>query len=237
MVRPWNAPSVATTWVRPVRRVSLNGGLVRLGAGVAEEHPGAGRPGRPSSSSLGEGDLRLGGEEVGHVPERRQLAVTAVDERRVGVTERVDGDAAEQVEVAGAVLVPDVAALAARPAPAGAGRRCPSGGGVPLLELLGWSPCQTSFRAVLMVVCVPGSTLVPTPVGGEDLQQHRVRLPAVDDGGAADAAAAPRRRQARIFGTIPDWPASAAAPAAPRADLRDHDVAVRPVAVQARARR
>ena len=24
MVRPWKAPSAATTWVRPVRRVSLN---------------------------------------------------------------------------------------------------------------------------------------------------------------------------------------------------------------------
>ena len=50
MVRPWNAPSVATMWVRPVRRVSLNAAsLASAPEFVKNTLPGA--PTRSSSRS------------------------------------------------------------------------------------------------------------------------------------------------------------------------------------------
>ncbi len=62
---------------------------------------------------LGEGDLRLGGEEVGDVAERLELLCHGLEDRGVCMAQRVDGDAAEQVEVLLAVGIPDVGALAA----------------------------------------------------------------------------------------------------------------------------
>ncbi len=83
----------------------LQGRLVGLGAGVAEEDPPV-CPLEESQEPLGEPHLRLGGEEVGDVPERRQLGRDGLDDRRVRVAERVDRDAAEQVDVLLAVGVP-----------------------------------------------------------------------------------------------------------------------------------
>ena len=80
----------------PVQAGELDRRLDRLGPGVREEHPvAAGQPGE----ALGELDLRLGREVVGDVGERRRLARDRIHEHRVGVTERVDGDAGEEVEV------------------------------------------------------------------------------------------------------------------------------------------
>ena len=74
MVRPWKPPSAATTWVRPVRRVSLNAASL---ASAPELEKNTSRPGRRPSEReqpLGERDLRLGGEEVGDVAEGGELA-------------------------------------------------------------------------------------------------------------------------------------------------------------------
>jgi hypothetical protein len=63
--------------------------------------------------ALGEADLRLGGEKVRDVAQSLELGGDRLDQRGVCVAQRVDGDAAEQVEVLLAGLVPHVGALAA----------------------------------------------------------------------------------------------------------------------------
>ena len=84
--------------------------LVRLGAGVAEEHAlGERRVDEP----LREPQRRLVGEPVRHVPELPRLLVERVHHRRMAVAERGDGDAAREVDVHPAVLVPDARAFAA----------------------------------------------------------------------------------------------------------------------------
>ena len=91
----------------------LERGLVGLGAGVGEEDLAGGAP--PSSDPSrrsASAHLRLGGEEVRDVAEGLQLGGDRLDQRRVGVAEGVHGDAAEQVEVLLAGVVPDVGALA-----------------------------------------------------------------------------------------------------------------------------
>ena len=110
MVRPWKAPSVATTWVRPVRRVSLSAAsLASAPELVKKTLPRAGeRRSERSRSRSASATCGLGGEEVGDVAQRLQLVGHRLDQRRVGVAERVDGDAAEQVEVLLARVVPDV---------------------------------------------------------------------------------------------------------------------------------
>ena len=71
MVRPWKAPSVATTWVRPVRRVSLNAASLASAPELAKNTlPGVAEQ---VEQPLGQRDLRLGGEEVGDVAEGAQL--------------------------------------------------------------------------------------------------------------------------------------------------------------------
>ena len=67
------------------------------------------RPSRPKQleQPLGERDGRLGDEEVGDVAEGGDLAADGLDDGRVGVAERVDRDAADEVEVLVAVGVPD----------------------------------------------------------------------------------------------------------------------------------
>jgi hypothetical protein len=88
----------------------LERGLVGLGAGVGEEHLPVGS--EQLQQLFGEADLRFGGEEVRHVSQRVELAGDRLDERRVGVAERVHGDPAEQVEVTVVVGVPHERALA-----------------------------------------------------------------------------------------------------------------------------
>ena len=92
----------------------LERGLVRLGAGVAEvDAAGVARAGEALEPRR-ELELRLGREVVRDVRERRGLLRDRVDEDRVRVAERVHGDPREEVEVAAAVVVPQVGALAAR---------------------------------------------------------------------------------------------------------------------------
>jgi hypothetical protein len=85
--------------------------LVGLRAGVAEEHP-------PVSTgqveqSLGEPGGGLVRHQVGHVPERGDLPADRLDHGGVGMTEHVDRDPADQVDVVPAEVVPHVCALAA----------------------------------------------------------------------------------------------------------------------------
>ena len=136
MVRPWKPPSAATTWVRPVRRVSLNAAsLASAPELVKKTLPGPGV--EQGQQLLGELDLGLAGEEVGDVAEGLQLLGDRRDQRGVGVAERVDGDAAEQVDVLLAVGVPDVRALAADQGQLGRPEGVHQAGGVALLEA--WS--------------------------------------------------------------------------------------------------
>ena len=103
MVRPWNAPSSATSRVRarspsrvPVAARELQARLHRLGAAVAEERAVEARQRR---EPLGELALERVVEEVRAVQQRRRLLGDHRGEPRVRVTERRDADAREEVEV------------------------------------------------------------------------------------------------------------------------------------------
>ena len=105
MVRPWKAPSAATRWVRPVRRVSLNAAsTASVPELVKNTRPGASSRSRSRSASAICGSLVKKLEMWPSVP---SWVVTALDQGRVGVAEGVDGDAAEQVDVLPPVAVPD----------------------------------------------------------------------------------------------------------------------------------
>ena len=87
----------------------LDGAFERLGAGIGEEHlVGEGRGDQP----LGEPALAGNLVEVGDVPELAGLLGQRRDEMRVAVAERVDGDAAGEIEIALAVVGDQPAALA-----------------------------------------------------------------------------------------------------------------------------
>ncbi len=59
MVRPWKRPSATTTWVRPVRRVSLNAAsLASVPELVKNTLPAAGADAEQVEQLLGELDLR-----------------------------------------------------------------------------------------------------------------------------------------------------------------------------------
>ena len=88
----------------------LECGLVGLGAGVAEKHP-RGVVADPGTQRLGDLHHRLGAEEVGHVAKRRHLRAHRLDDGRVRVAERVDGNAGEHVDVGIALRVRDRGAL------------------------------------------------------------------------------------------------------------------------------
>ena len=138
MVRPWKLPSMATRWVRPVRRVSLNAASLASAPELVKNTlpPPSGSPSRDSSRSASVtcGSVAKKFETWPRVP---QLLGDGVDQRGVGVAERVDGDAAEQVEVAVALGVPDVGALAAVSTSFGGPKVFISDVGVALLELVG----------------------------------------------------------------------------------------------------
>src|SRR5580765_4025500 len=107
-----NGSRYAGLWVSPGAPGELDRCLDRLGAAVGEEDLGARRCPGDVEQPLGEGDLGRRGEEVGDVHDLGDLLGHSRDESRVAVPQRIDGDAAEQVEVAPTVDVPDVAALA-----------------------------------------------------------------------------------------------------------------------------
>ena len=199
MVRPWNAPSVATRWVRPVRRVSLSAASL-ASAPELEKNTLPRRGGRHQRQQpLGELDLRRGGEEVGDVAERAQLGGHGLDEGGVGVAEGVDGDAAEEVEVLPALVVPDVGALAAHQRQLGRAEGVHQRRGVALQQLAhggSVARCRRRSRSsraprrsgLADLGLDAGQHLGADALVGEQLEQHGVRLPAVDDGGPRDAA-------------------------------------------------
>ncbi len=89
----------------------LDGALVGLGPAVAEKDPA------PAAEQPVEGGRHLatgqGAVQVGDVQQGPGLLVQGVGHRRVGVAERRDGQAGEEVEVSLSLVVPQVAALAA----------------------------------------------------------------------------------------------------------------------------
>ena len=87
----------------------LDRGLVGLGAGVAEKYPvHAGRGAKPVGQLLLPRNLK----QVGGMQQARGLVLQGAGQRREIVPEAGDRDAAQRVEVAAAVLVPEVAAVA-----------------------------------------------------------------------------------------------------------------------------
>ena len=99
----------------------LDGRLVGLGAGIAQEHPVGEAVGH---EQLGQLDLRPGVKQVGHVHQGLRLAADGRAHLRVAVPQRADGDAGEKIEILAAVRVPQPAAAAAHH-----GRRKPVVGG------------------------------------------------------------------------------------------------------------
>ncbi|MEZ4394554.1 MAG: hypothetical protein R3A48_26070 [Polyangiales bacterium] len=103
-----DALDVAAAVVKAPRE--LERGLVGLGAAVAEVHPVEARAPRELRGEL---DLPVGVVVVRDVPEARDLLGDGLHQRRVRVAEHAHRDARVEVEVAAAVGVPEVAALAA----------------------------------------------------------------------------------------------------------------------------
>src|SRR5690606_35400511 len=103
-------PDVGPAGALAVLGRQLVGGLVGLGAGVGEEHPGG--LAEQADQPLGQQHLGLVQEQVARVRERRHLLGDGLDQRRVGVAERDDRDAGDEVEVLAAVGVPHAHALA-----------------------------------------------------------------------------------------------------------------------------
>ena len=111
----------------------LESGLIGLGTGVGQEDAGVVsgmvREGE-ADELLGEADLGRGGEEVGDVPQGGDLGGHSLDDRRVRVSQAVDGDARQQVDVLLAVGVPDVGATPPHQDPAGGAEGVHHGVGV-----------------------------------------------------------------------------------------------------------
>ncbi len=97
--------------VRPAPR-ELQRRLVRFGAGIAEEHA-LGE--RAVDETLRESQRGLVREPVADVPELAGLLVERADHRRMAVSECGHGDAAREIDVELAVLVPDAATLRRAP--------------------------------------------------------------------------------------------------------------------------
>ncbi len=114
MVRPWNAPSHAMIRGRPVRRASLNAASLASAPELQKNtRPGCGSGAADVQQSLGEGQHGGVGEEVRDMAEGGDLIGDRLDDGRVGVAQRVDRDAAEQVQVLLAVGVGDHDAVSA----------------------------------------------------------------------------------------------------------------------------
>ena len=95
----------------------LQRALDRLGAGVGEEDDvGEGR----GAEAVGQRFLLGDAVDVRDVPQLLALPRQRLDQLRVRVAERVDGDAGDAVEIDLAVGRPQSHALAARRTPAGA---------------------------------------------------------------------------------------------------------------------
>ena len=123
-VRPWNPwvsammraglppiSGAAPGSVRPVQLGELQGRLVAFGARIAEVHVRALRCAGQLDQTRGQLDLRLGGEVVAGVRHLGGLGADGLDPSGMGVAERVDGDARQEVKVFVAVHIPDAGAL------------------------------------------------------------------------------------------------------------------------------
>ena len=115
IVRPWKDRSKVTTTPPPQSparlRADLDGGLVGLGAAVAEEHPAAvGQGGQPR----GQPRLGLGVVQVGAVDQPSHLLADRGNHPRVTVAEVADREAGDEVQVPGAVDRP----ISSAPSPA-----------------------------------------------------------------------------------------------------------------------
>src|SRR5690606_29607025 len=95
----------------PGEPADLEGGLVGLGAGVAEEDLAVAA--EEFEQPLGEGDRGFGDEEVRDVAEGGDLPAHRLHDGRMGVSQGVDGDTADVVGVLLAVGVPHRGAGAA----------------------------------------------------------------------------------------------------------------------------
>jgi hypothetical protein len=74
----------------------LNRAFHRLGAGIAEEHHvGKARPAQAVGNTLGLRNL----VKVGDVPHLLRLSVQRLDKFRVGMPQRIDGDAGGEIEI------------------------------------------------------------------------------------------------------------------------------------------
>src|SRR4051794_20263390 len=118
----------------------------------------------------------------------------------MGVTQGVDGNATEQVDVLLAVLVPDVRPVAAHQRQLRLAERVDEGGGVALLD--GSWVGHSAVLAFRVLVSTPGSTCVPTP--------SSVKISSRTACGSRPSTTVVRgtppriaARQAVIFGTIP----------------------------------
>ena len=120
-------------WVRPVRRVSLNAAsLASVPELVKKTLPSPGCLPRRSSSFSASSTCGALVKKLEMCPRVPSWLGDRLDQRRVGVAERVDGDAAEEVDVLVAVGVPDVRALAAGEHQLGRAEGVHQAGGVPL---------------------------------------------------------------------------------------------------------
>ena len=176
--------------------------LVGLGAGVGEEH--LARPPRVEQREqlLGQPDLRLGGEEVRDVAERLELRRHRRDQGRVPVAERVDRDAAEEVDVLLAVGVPDVGALAADQRQLGRPEGVHQAARTAAYRSWSHDASSCAARALRVLVSTSGSTWVPTPslVNSSSSTACGSRPSTTV---ARETPALTASRQAFIFGTIP----------------------------------
>ncbi len=87
----------------------LESGLVRFRAGVGEEDA-IGEGG--VDKLAGKAQRRLVGKDVAQMPQGFALGFQRLDQRRMTVAQRRDGDAAGEVDILFALLIPDAAALA-----------------------------------------------------------------------------------------------------------------------------
>ena len=96
-----------------VQARELEGGLVRLGARVAEVDPARLPRAGEALQPRGELELRRGREVVRDVSEGRGLSRDGLDENGMRVAQSIHRDSRQEVEVTHAVAVPQVRTLAA----------------------------------------------------------------------------------------------------------------------------
>ncbi len=99
----------------PGQARDLEGGLIRLGSGVAQQHTtlAVARGVEERDEPFSESDRGRGDCEVAGVAERRHLVTHGSDDGGMCVAERVDRDAGEQIEVLVTIGIPHPCAISA----------------------------------------------------------------------------------------------------------------------------